>query len=1136
MSLSPQIEHLQCIRNISIYENRRYLYVVGQDLNHRQEDTTVSYYRILEIQRMNGSLDLNEDTSKVYTKDALIEFLKEQKVNILYDRVYALFGFIRLIESYYLIAITEAEQIANIHGHDIYSVKGSVMISVAYMPRRTVDESRYKGILSNNIDFASGYYFSFTYDLTNSIQNNLTVNWDKSNSKGDKGNTKSNREGNTLDRAAAMERCAHDALFASPYCSQEFYSDAIDSHRSKSTDTDSKPLSGRSPSSSGKKDLSRSFYRPEDNETDSMLGGEPREMYIWNRYALKPLLFLQESHRAYLNSTNGLDCPSRSISMDPQHSPRISGDGRTQSASSIKSALSMDSQESGKGYNFAATVVNPHVMHTWVVPIIHGFISQKYAEFRGSKGNHSSLQSKESHALSALIYTLIARRSSYFAGTRYLRRGTNRNGYVANDVESEQIITTCVEELTSNAGDNNGNGTIEKMPLKKTSLPHPHRPSHVIAHHPTFIYRSSSLVQYRGSIPMYWHHINLMSPHPGIEMETDEEDKLYTSFSSAMLQEAREGGGNDQTDGKGDKDGKNEDDDDEHDNNSTATLESEDDGEVHDHTGEDGQGSGEIRSSRLHTIPPKAPLLYLPARRHFQRLQTTYGDYVSVLNLVKQKHSAREVLVGGEYKAMIRTVFDESNVTQRILTQMKRDIENSDKDLSEVMQLLSLQNSLQVIYRDFDLLHHEHYDDHDAEADIFEEITSIVNEFLPCSGYFVQGPVIDSALSKNGSSNNSRVYSHPLSDSDVTALGVHRSYFDPQIDANADPRQRLSSVASNRDSEDSEAMSSIWRDTNMEDINTWMEGGTLGTGVQNTVCQNGIIRMNCVDCLDRTNIGQFVVAKQAMPMQCRSLGVDLTDSGLDEVLHMATEVWTKHGNELAIQYGGSGAMHALSMASSANTADNNDADTNNSNGKSVVEGVTSVIYKTTSSAVSSTASLLGFSKSSKSEEVSVLKNTSDADGVEETPISTSSNAKLNKHVAPKGRGNGTTATDAANNSTEHSLKPHQHKFQMLGGIRNGLVAVNRYYSNVATDYDKQSAIDLLLGEYVPQRNGLAVWELDNQPQYRRDGYNTTKRKTTAETEKIEKKVPNGEGGKEDKQNDSNLYNLGIKMLGKGVLW
>ena len=41
---------------------------------------------------------------------------------------------------------------------------------------------------------------------------------------------------------------------------------------------------------------------------------------------------------------------------------------------------------------------------------------------------------------SPVLLTLIARRSNRFAGTRFLKRGANFSGDVANEVETEQIV------------------------------------------------------------------------------------------------------------------------------------------------------------------------------------------------------------------------------------------------------------------------------------------------------------------------------------------------------------------------------------------------------------------------------------------------------------------------------------------------------------------------------------------------------------------------------------------------------------------------------------------------------------------------------------------------------------------------
>lgn len=48
----------------------------------------------------------------------------------------------------------------------------------------------------------------------------------------------------------------------------------------------------------------------------------------------------------------------------------------------------------------------------------------------------------------ALTLTLLARRSRHFAGTRFRKRGLSSAGFVANDVESEQIVDAGIDWAT----------------------------------------------------------------------------------------------------------------------------------------------------------------------------------------------------------------------------------------------------------------------------------------------------------------------------------------------------------------------------------------------------------------------------------------------------------------------------------------------------------------------------------------------------------------------------------------------------------------------------------------------------------------------------------------------------------------
>ncbi|KAM0997474.1 hypothetical protein ACFX2C_007353 [Malus domestica] len=78
--------------------------------------------------------------------------------------------------------------------------------------------------------------------------------------------------------------------------------------------------------------------------------------------------------------------------------------------------------------------------------------------------------------------SLVSRRSRHFAGTRYLKRGVNDGGRVANDVETEQIIL-----------DEEGGSCKGKM---------------------------SFVVQMRGSIPLFWsQEASRFGPKPDILLQ-----------------------------------------------------------------------------------------------------------------------------------------------------------------------------------------------------------------------------------------------------------------------------------------------------------------------------------------------------------------------------------------------------------------------------------------------------------------------------------------------------------------------------------------------------------------------------------------------------------------------------------------
>jgi len=77
--------------------------------------------------------------------------------------------------------------------------------------------------------------------------------------------------------------------------------------------------------------------------------------------------------------------------------------------------------------------------------------------------------------------------------------------------------------------------------------------------------------------------------------------------------------------------------------------------------------------------------------------------------------------------------------------------------------------------------------------------------------------------------------------------------------------------------------------------------------------QTGVLRINCVDCLDRTNTAQFMVGKCALGYQLYVLGViesPVVKFDTDAV-RILEELFEAHGDTLALQYGGSQMVHRI---------------------------------------------------------------------------------------------------------------------------------------------------------------------------------------------------------------------------------
>ncbi|KAH8034528.1 hypothetical protein HPB51_025355 [Rhipicephalus microplus] len=146
-------------------------------------------FRVLEIDRTETNRLLVFDDKVEYNNREIRKFLNEfnqgkqmpktgQKGNSGLNRTVSAFGivgFVRFLEVYYIILITKRRRIAIVGHHTIYKVEDTRMV---YLPNNTdhsvhPDENRYVKIFEN-VDLSSNFYSSYSYDLTHTLQYNLT--------------------------------------------------------------------------------------------------------------------------------------------------------------------------------------------------------------------------------------------------------------------------------------------------------------------------------------------------------------------------------------------------------------------------------------------------------------------------------------------------------------------------------------------------------------------------------------------------------------------------------------------------------------------------------------------------------------------------------------------------------------------------------------------------------------------------------------------------------------------------------------------------------------------------------------------------------------------------------------------------
>lgn len=160
---------INVLQKIAIYELKECIYVVGS--NNSQ-----TLFRILRIDRSEPKDLVVIDDGEEYTQSDIKGFISSRTRGVNAKSAFGIVGFVRFLEGYYLLAITKRRRVAALGLHYIYKIEDTTMI---YIPNESSrmshpDEARYVKMFQS-IDLSSNFYFSYSYDITHTVQVNMAI-------------------------------------------------------------------------------------------------------------------------------------------------------------------------------------------------------------------------------------------------------------------------------------------------------------------------------------------------------------------------------------------------------------------------------------------------------------------------------------------------------------------------------------------------------------------------------------------------------------------------------------------------------------------------------------------------------------------------------------------------------------------------------------------------------------------------------------------------------------------------------------------------------------------------------------------------------------------------------------------------
>ncbi|XP_028123646.1 phosphoinositide phosphatase SAC1 isoform X2 [Camellia sinensis] len=245
---------------------------------------------------------------------------------------------------------------------------------------------------------------------------------------------------------------------------------------------------------------------------------------------------------------------------------------------------------------------------------------------------------------------------------------------------------------------------------------------------------------------------------------------------------------------------------------------------------------------------------YEATKLHFQDLAKRYGNPIIVLNLIKTvEKRPREMM-------------------------LRREFTNA---VGYLNQILSEENHLKFIHWDF------HKFAKSKSANVLAVLGGVASEALDLTGFYYSGKP---TIVKKRATQLSR-----------TSTGRDASLRDLRANSG-----ELAMIGSNNDT-----LNSLMKQDSQSDSSEQISKDNYGGSAPRF--QSGVLRTNCIDCLDRTNVAQYAYGLAALGRQLLAMGLSDTPK-LDAECTIAAalmEMYQSMGDALAQQYGGSAAHNTV---------------------------------------------------------------------------------------------------------------------------------------------------------------------------------------------------------------------------------